>query len=64
MSSEKFYILDRMLSLYTILTFEPRNDCRGPLSYGKILIQRDEETCLPHYVYCKLPKDIANKSKY
>ncbi|CAG9956838.1 unnamed protein product, partial [Clonostachys rosea f. rosea IK726] len=38
-----------------------RNSYLGPLSYGKILIQRDEETCLPHYVYCKLPKDIANK---
>ncbi|EAW15314.1 uracil phosphoribosyltransferase [Aspergillus clavatus NRRL 1] len=30
----------------------------GPLSFGNILIQRDEETFLPQYLYCKLPSQI------
>ena len=31
------------------------------IKIGKILIQRDEETAIPHYYYDKLPKDIANR---
>ena len=30
------------------------------ISVGKILIQRDEETAQPKFVYEKLPKDIKN----
>ncbi|KAH8693209.1 uracil phosphoribosyltransferase-domain-containing protein [Talaromyces proteolyticus] len=39
-----------------------RKSYRHNLSMGTILIQRDEETCLPVYIYSKLPKDIASKS--
>ncbi|EXJ90482.1 uracil phosphoribosyltransferase [Capronia coronata CBS 617.96] len=38
-----------------------RQSYSGPLSFGKILIQRDEETCLPTHLYSKFPKDIANR---
>ncbi|RHZ49391.1 uracil phosphoribosyltransferase [Aspergillus thermomutatus] len=31
----------------------------GPLSFGNILIQRDEETSLPQFLYCKLPSQIS-----
>ncbi|CAD0098310.1 unnamed protein product [Aureobasidium mustum] len=33
----------------------------GPLSFGKILIQRDEETCLPALLYSKFPSDLAEQ---
>ncbi|KAK0383421.1 hypothetical protein NLU13_9333 [Sarocladium strictum] len=36
-----------------------RTAYNGPLSFGKILIQRDEETCLPTHLYSKLPSNIA-----
>ncbi|KAF7559204.1 hypothetical protein G7046_g4964 [Stylonectria norvegica] len=32
----------------------------GPLSFGKILIQRDETTCLPSYLYSNFPKGIES----
>ncbi|TPX12311.1 uncharacterized protein E0L32_006958 [Thyridium curvatum] len=32
----------------------------GPLSFGKILIQRDEATSLPHHLYSKLPQNVAS----
>lgn len=31
------------------------------IKIGKILIQRDEETHLPHLYYKKLPKDISTR---
>ena len=31
------------------------------VSAGKLLIQRDEQTALPHLYYTKLPRDIAQK---
>ncbi|RHZ52479.1 hypothetical protein CDV55_102853 [Aspergillus turcosus] len=31
----------------------------GPLSFGNILIQRDEETSLPRFLYCKLPAQVS-----
>lgn len=34
----------------------------GPLSFGKILIQRDEETCLPTLFYSKFPPNVASQS--
>ncbi|KAG9674784.1 PRTase-like protein, partial [Aureobasidium melanogenum] len=34
----------------------------GPLSFGKILIQRDEETCLPALLYSKFPSDLAEQA--
>ncbi|KKA29790.1 hypothetical protein TD95_003504 [Thielaviopsis punctulata] len=34
----------------------------GPLSFGKILIQRNEETALPTHLYSKLPNDLSTKS--
>ena len=33
---------------------------RGPVSFGKILVQRDEKTALPHCYYSKLPSRISN----
>jgi len=35
----------------------------GPLSFGKILIQRDEETCLPTLFYSKFPPNITSQSR-
>ncbi|KAG9594228.1 hypothetical protein KCU77_g2382, partial [Aureobasidium melanogenum] len=40
--------------------FLPVDD--GPLSFGKILIQRDEETCLPALLYSKFPSDLAEQA--
>jgi len=37
-----------------------RNCCRS-VRIGKILIQRDEETCMPKLFYDKLPEDIATR---
>ncbi|CAG8959362.1 hypothetical protein HYALB_00007015 [Hymenoscyphus albidus] len=37
-----------------------RNCCRS-VRIGKILIQRDEETCMPKLFYDKLPEDIADR---
>ncbi len=37
-----------------------RNCCRS-VRIGKILIQRDEETCKPKLFYDKLPEDIADR---
>ncbi|EAW14657.1 uracil phosphoribosyltransferase [Aspergillus clavatus NRRL 1] len=36
-------------------------DCCRSVRIGKILIQRDEETCQPRLFYEKLPTDIANR---
>ncbi|KAI1931668.1 Uracil phosphoribosyltransferase, synthesizes UMP from uracil [Ophidiomyces ophidiicola] len=36
-------------------------DCCRSVRIGKILIQRDEETCQPKLFYEKLPHDIANR---
>lgn len=36
-------------------------DCCRSVRIGKILIQRDEETCKPKLFYEKLPGDIANR---
>ncbi|KAI9757865.1 MAG: Uracil phosphoribosyltransferase, synthesizes UMP from uracil [Chaenotheca gracillima] len=36
-------------------------DCCRSVRIGKILIQRDEETCLPKLFYDKLPADIAER---
>jgi uracil phosphoribosyltransferase len=36
-------------------------DCCRSVRIGKILIQRDEETCQPKLFYEKLPGDIANR---
>jgi uracil phosphoribosyltransferase len=36
-------------------------DCCRSVRIGKILIQRDEETCKPKLFYEKLPLDIANR---
>jgi len=36
-------------------------DCCRSVRIGKILIQRDEETCKPKLFYDKLPEDIANR---
>ena len=36
-------------------------DCCRSVRIGKILIQRDEETCKPKLFYEKLPVDIANR---
>jgi len=36
-------------------------DCCRSVRIGKILIQRDEETCKPKLFYDKLPADIANR---
>lgn len=33
----------------------------GPLSFGKILIQRDEVTCLPALLYSKFPSGLAEQ---
>jgi len=35
--------------------------CCRKIRIGKILIQRDEETALPHLYYSKLPQDIAQR---
>ncbi|KAJ5594951.1 uncharacterized protein N7459_001159 [Penicillium hispanicum] len=35
---------------------------RGPLSFGQILIQRDEKTALPTLFYSKFPPNIASKT--
>ena len=37
-----------------------RDCCRG-VRVGKILIQRDDETCKPRLFYDKLPEDIADR---
>ncbi|PLN86118.1 uracil phosphoribosyltransferase [Aspergillus taichungensis] len=37
-----------------------RQTWMGPLSFGKLLIQRDEETSQAHIFYSKLPPTIAN----
>jgi uracil phosphoribosyltransferase len=34
----------------------------GPLSFGKILIQRDEETCQPTLFYSKFPPNMTSQS--
>lgn len=36
-------------------------DCCRSVRIGKILIQRDEETCQPKLFYEKLPEDIADR---
>jgi len=36
-------------------------DCCRSVRIGKILIQRDEETCLPKLFYDKLPEDIVDR---
>ena len=36
-------------------------DCCRSVRIGKILIQRDEETCRPKLFYDKLPADIADR---
>lgn len=37
-------------------------DCwNGSLNFGKILIQRDEETALPTHMYSKFPNDIRDR---
>lgn len=36
-------------------------DCCRSVRIGKILIQRDEETCMPKLFYDKLPTDIADR---
>jgi len=36
-------------------------DCCRSVRIGKILIQRDEETCEPTLFYDKLPEDIADR---
>lgn len=36
-------------------------DCCRSVRIGKILIQRDEETCLPKLFYDKLPEDIKDR---
>lgn len=36
-------------------------DCCRSVRIGKILIQRDEETCKPKLFYHKLPEDIAER---
>lgn len=36
-------------------------DCCRSVRIGKILIQRDEETCKPKLFYDKLPADIAQR---
>ena len=36
-------------------------DCCRSVRIGKILIQRDEETCRPKLFYDKLPEDIADR---
>lgn len=36
-------------------------DCCRSVRIGKILIQRDEETCQPKLFYDKLPTDIADR---
>jgi len=36
-------------------------DCCRSVRIGKILIQRDEETCMPKLFYDKLPEDIASR---
>jgi uracil phosphoribosyltransferase len=36
-------------------------DCCRSVRIGKILIQRDEETCQPKLFYDKLPADIAQR---
>ncbi|KAG7007925.1 uracil phosphoribosyltransferase [Physcia stellaris] len=36
-------------------------DCCRSVRIGKILIQRDEETCKPRLFYDKLPEDIADR---
>ncbi|KXJ93336.1 uracil phosphoribosyltransferase [Microdochium bolleyi] len=33
---------------------------QGPLCFGKILIQRDEETSKPHFLYSKFPSKIES----
>ncbi|KAI9731644.1 MAG: hypothetical protein M1818_007774 [Claussenomyces sp. TS43310] len=39
-------------------------DCwSGSLSFGKILIQRDETTCLPAHLYSKYPQNLKSKGK-
>ncbi|KAL1887395.1 hypothetical protein Cpir12675_006560 [Ceratocystis pirilliformis] len=38
------------------------SECSGPLSFGKILIQRNEETALPTHLYSKLPQDLASRT--
>jgi uracil phosphoribosyltransferase len=36
-------------------------DCCRSVRIGKILIQRDEESCMPKLFYDKLPTDIADR---
>jgi uracil phosphoribosyltransferase len=36
-------------------------DCCRSVRIGKILIQRDEESCMPKLFYDKLPSDIADR---
>lgn len=36
-------------------------DCCRSVRIGKILIQRDEESCQPKLFYDKLPEDISNR---
>ncbi|EXJ62441.1 uracil phosphoribosyltransferase [Cladophialophora yegresii CBS 114405] len=37
-----------------------RTAYNGPLSFGKLLIQRDEKTSLPVHLYTKFPTSISN----
>jgi uracil phosphoribosyltransferase len=49
------------LAVATLLTLSDAT--RGPLSFGKILIQRNEETSQPKHIYSKFPPNLAQKSK-
>ncbi|THY36896.1 hypothetical protein D6D01_00074 [Aureobasidium pullulans] len=39
-----------------------REAYNGPLSFGKILIQRDEKTCLPSLLYSKFPPKLHEQA--
>ncbi|KAH6669689.1 uracil phosphoribosyltransferase [Plectosphaerella plurivora] len=39
-----------------------RHAYTGPLSFGKILIQRNEETSQPKHIYSKFPPNLAQKT--
>ncbi|CAM1505928.1 Fc.00g115650.m01.CDS01 [Cosmosporella sp. VM-42] len=41
-----------------------RNLYTGPLSFGKILIQRNEETSLPYHLYSNFPRGVAEMTVF
>lgn len=55
------YVQDCHLSEVTIVANWWDSD---RLSFGMLLIQRDEATSLPTHMYSKLPKDISSKSVF